>query len=114
MKNVSTNRRGIRCLRGLFWASFAVAGVSCSSHSPDVLRVSDAFRPLPPGAVRLSGYLENDIQNSIEHWNKGVVPYEKMVEFFRTGRLQRQLDNRLRVTGAVRGVCFTAIPAIRN
>lgn len=88
MKNVSTNRRGISCLRGLFWASFAVAGVSCSSHSPDVLRVCDAFRPLPPGAVRLSGYLESDIQNSIEHWNKGVVPYEKMVEFFRTGRHQ--------------------------
>lgn len=50
--------------------------------------VQDAFTPLPPGAIQLTGVLENDIQNSIEHWNKGVVPYAKMVEFFRSGRTQ--------------------------
>jgi DUF1680 family protein len=51
-------------------------------------KVEDRQYPLPPGAVRLSGFLENDIQNSIEHWNKGVVPYAGFVDFFRNGRRQ--------------------------
>mgnify|MGYP005755124127 FL=1 len=54
--------------------------------SEKVQKVADEIAPLPPGAVRLTGYLENDIQNSIEHWNKGVVPYAKFVDFFRNGR----------------------------
>jgi DUF1680 family protein len=51
-------------------------------------KVEDKQYPLPPNAVRLSGFLENDIQNSVEHWNKGVVPYAKFVDFFRKGRRQ--------------------------
>jgi DUF1680 family protein len=51
-------------------------------------KVEDQQYPLPPTAVRLSGFLENDIQNSIEHWNKGVVPYAEFVDFFRNGRRQ--------------------------
>jgi DUF1680 family protein len=51
-------------------------------------KVEDQQYPLPPGAIRLSGFLENDIQNSIEHWNKGVVPYAEFVDFFRNGRRQ--------------------------
>ncbi|MDO5571138.1 MAG: glycoside hydrolase family 127 protein [Bacteroidales bacterium] len=48
----------------------------------------DKFMPLPSGAIKLNGYFENDIQNSIEHWNKSALPYHKFVEFFRTGRAQ--------------------------
>ena len=51
-------------------------------------KVHDAIRPLPAGAVRLDGFFENDIRNSIDHWNKGVVPYAAMVDFFRNGRSQ--------------------------
>jgi DUF1680 family protein len=60
-------------------------GAFCQGASA---KVKDQQYPLPPGAVRLSGFLENDIQNSIEHWNKGVVPYAEFVDFFRNGRRQ--------------------------
>lgn len=56
--------------------------------SAQTLAVTDSVTPLPARAVQLSGYLENDIRHSIEHWNKGVVPYAKFVEFFRNGRHQ--------------------------
>ena len=46
--------------------------------------VTDRFAPLPAGAVRLTNFLENDIRNSIEHWNKGELPYREFVEFFRS------------------------------
>ena len=49
---------------------------------------SDLLYPLPAGTVQLNGFFENDIQNTIEHWIKGVMPYEEIVEFFRTGRKQ--------------------------
>ena len=48
----------------------------------------DAMQPLAPGAVKLTDFFENDIQNSITNWNKGVVPYKKFVDFFRYGRAQ--------------------------
>jgi DUF1680 family protein len=51
-------------------------------------KVEDQQFPLPSNSIRLSGLFENDIQNSMEHWNKGVVPYAKFVEFFRSGRPQ--------------------------
>ncbi|NLE60835.1 MAG: hypothetical protein GX616_21015, partial [Planctomycetes bacterium] len=46
--------------------------------------VRDQLAPLPAGAVRFNGGLEDDIQNSITHWNKGVVPYAGFVQMFRT------------------------------
>ena len=49
-------------------------------------QVKDVFIPLSPNSIHLNGFLENDIQNSIAHWNKGVVPYAALVEKFRTGR----------------------------
>ena len=49
---------------------------------------ADIFYPLPPNAIRLSGYLEEPIRRSIHNWNKGKVPYEKFVEMFRSGRKQ--------------------------
>jgi DUF1680 family protein len=49
-------------------------------------QVKDVFTPLPANTVHLHGYLDNDIQNSIAHWNKGVVPYSGFVKTFRSGR----------------------------
>ena len=46
----------------------------------------DKFEVLPPGSVKFTGYFENDIQRSIEHWNKGVVPYDSLADLFRSGR----------------------------
>ena len=48
-------------------------------------RVDDVFTPLPAGSVELTNYLENDIRNSIQHWQKEAVPYPRLVEFFRSG-----------------------------
>lgn len=48
--------------------------------------VQDVFTALPANAVHFDGWFENDIQNSIAHWNKGVVPYAGFVQMFRTGR----------------------------
>jgi len=49
-------------------------------------QVKDTFSPLPANSVHFSNYLENDLQNSIQNWNKGVVPYPALVEKFRSGR----------------------------
>ena len=49
---------------------------------------TDAFEPLPPGAVKLSGGLAEPIAKSLAHWHKGNVPYSAFAEFFRTGRPQ--------------------------
>ena len=48
----------------------------------------DRLTPLAPGNLKLTGYFENDIQNSLTHWNKGVLPYAKIADFFRNGRAQ--------------------------
>ncbi len=46
----------------------------------------DKLAPLAPGSLKLTGYFENDIQNSLTHWNKGVLPYARIADFFRNGR----------------------------
>ena len=46
----------------------------------------DVISPLPAGHLRLEGYFENDIQNTLDHWVNGVMPYDAVVEYFRTGR----------------------------
>lgn len=51
-------------------------------------KVSDTFAPLPDHSIRFTNYFDNDIHNSVEHWNKGVVPYEKLMLFYRDGRPQ--------------------------
>jgi len=51
-------------------------------------QVKDQLIPLPPHSIQLTSYLENDIQNSIIHWNKGILPYSKLVDIFRYGRPQ--------------------------
>ena len=49
-------------------------------------KVTDQFTPLKPNSIHFTGYFEDYIQNSISHWNKGVVPYAGFVEKFRSGR----------------------------
>lgn len=51
-----------------------------------VAQVKDVFIPLPSKSIHLNGFFENDIQNSIAHWNKGVIPYAALLEKFRSGR----------------------------
>lgn len=73
--------------------------------------------PSAPGrAVRLDGFFENDIRNSIDHWNKGVVPYAAMVDFFRNGRSQFALGEMW--GKAVRSGCmfyrYTADPELKE
>ena len=79
-------------------------------------KVHDAIRPLPAGAVRLDGFFENDIRNSIDHWNKGVVPYAAMVDFIRNGRSQFALGEMW--GKAVRSGCmfyrYTADPELKE
>lgn len=65
-----------------------VSAMSASAQTAAPLKVNDVFTPLPAGSIKLSGYFENDIQNNITHWNKGVLPYGKLVDFFRSGRPQ--------------------------
>ena len=76
----SRSRFGISGLTApllLVWAAAA---------APSPLAVPDQLAPLPAKAVQFDGYLEDYIQNSITHWNKGVVPYGGFVQMFRTGR----------------------------
>ncbi|GAA4316141.1 hypothetical protein GCM10023143_27900 [Compostibacter hankyongensis] len=62
--------------------------MACLSAGPVAghAQVHDVLLPLPAAAVHLNGYLQNDIENSLLHWNKGVVPYAGFVETFRKGR----------------------------
>jgi len=46
-------------------------------------KVKDAIFPLESGSIHLTNHLDNDIQNSITHWNKGFVPYESFVDMYR-------------------------------
>ncbi len=49
-------------------------------------QVKDKFILLKPNSLHFHGFMEGYIQNSINHWNKGVVPYSGFVQKFRTGR----------------------------
>ena len=57
-----------------------------SCHTTKRVKIQDKFTPLPANSIHLEGFLEGYIQNSINHWNKGVVPYAALVEKFRSGR----------------------------
>jgi DUF1680 family protein len=67
---------------------FLVDMVTAPASERPLVVVDDELTPLPANAVRFEGGLDNDIQNCMNHWNKGVVPYAGFVEFFRTGRKQ--------------------------
>jgi Putative glycosyl hydrolase of unknown function (DUF1680). len=51
-------------------------------------KVENAIEPLPAGKVLLEGYFDDDIHNSIDNWIKGVMPYDAVIEYFRSGRKQ--------------------------
>ena len=57
-----------------------------SCPAVEKMRIQDQLTPLPANSIHLNGYFEDYIQNSINHWNKGSVPYSALVEKFRTGR----------------------------
>ncbi|MDR3140728.1 MAG: glycoside hydrolase family 127 protein [Tannerellaceae bacterium] len=61
---------------------------ACQNRQPIRIPVKDVLVPLPAGQVRLQGYLDKIINTCCDNWNKGDVPYEETVEFFRTGRKQ--------------------------
>jgi len=50
--------------------------------------VEDVFEPLPAGNIQLQGYFEDDINNSIDHWVKHLMPYDEVTDFFVHGRKQ--------------------------
>ncbi len=78
--------------------SLSILAGQVDAQSPNV------FEPLPPKAVQLNGHLDQYIDSSIEHWNKGVVPYDKLVDFFRNGRPQFALGEMW--GKAVRSACM--------
>ena len=68
---------------------FLALSLAASLYAQEGLyKVDDALSPLPGGKAKMEGYLEDDILRSQENWAKGVMPYDKVVEFFRTGRKQ--------------------------
>ena len=73
-------------MKKVLFTLLVICGFSC--NQPTTNTVIDTFEPLPPNAVQLDGYLNDYIINSMEHWNKGVIPYHQFVEFFRSGRPQ--------------------------
>ena len=69
-------------------AFLAALSLCASVFSQGQRKVENVMEPLPSGAVTLTDYFENDIRKSVENWAKGVMPYDSVVEFFRTGRKQ--------------------------
>lgn len=72
------------CIKSMLLPVLCIALVS--GNAANRVKVQDQFAPLPSNDIHLNGYFEDYIQNSIAHWNKGVVPYAALVEKFRTGR----------------------------
>lgn len=69
-------------------AFLAALSLCASVFAQGQRKVENVMEPLPSGAVTLTDYFENDIRKSVENWAKGVMPYDSVVEFFRTGRKQ--------------------------
>ncbi len=74
-------------LFNLLFSCALLSLLSCSKQTNRAV-IEDTFYPLPPGAVKLDGFFEEYIQNSIQHWNKGDLPYDQFADFFRNGRPQ--------------------------
>ena len=56
------------------------------SAQGDLYKVKDVLEPLPGGKVKMEGYFDDDILSTQENWAKGVMPYDEVIEFFRSGR----------------------------
>ena len=63
---------------------FCALCAATTSAAVERMRINDEIRPLPAGAIQMSGYLEEYIQKSIANWNKGKLPYHEFVDFFRS------------------------------
>lgn len=63
---------------------FCALCAATTSAAVERMRINDEIRPLPTGAIQMSGYLEEYIQKSINNWNKGKLPYHEFVDFFRS------------------------------
>ena len=74
-----------RCFTTLALSLLVTAAVFAQDG---LYKVNDVLEPLPGGKAKMEGYLEDYIMLSQENWAKGVMPYDKVVEFFRTGRTQ--------------------------
>jgi len=64
------------------------AAFMASTFSFAANKVEDTFTPLEPGSIQLNGALQNDIENVMEHWNLGVLPYQSIEGFFYWGAPQ--------------------------
>ncbi len=71
---------------GLLVIFFTLTHEAC--HTVERNKIVDEQTPLPPHAIRLEGHLDDYIQLSIDSWNKGNLPYDEFVDFFRNGRPQ--------------------------
>ena len=70
-----------------FFTLLAFLAIASASFAQDGLKkVDDVFTPLPGGSIHMRGYLDDAIMLTQENWAKGVMPYEDVLEFFRTGR----------------------------
>ena len=65
----------------IFFLLVILFSASCSEK-----QVQDKFKPLPANSIHFFGFFEDDIQRSVDNWNKGVLPYDSLVEVFRSGR----------------------------
>jgi len=74
----------MRLKRVLFSVSVAAAVAVVSGAARGV--EADVLRPLPAGAVTLSGGLARELRLSTEGWILGDVPYRAFADFFRKGR----------------------------
>ncbi len=73
-------------LAGVLGLLFTFTHMACQTGVQS--KVEDKHTPLAPHSVHLDGYLDDYIQLSIESWNKGDLPYDAFVDFFRNGRPQ--------------------------
>ena len=64
----------------------ALAVVAVAYAQEGLVKVRDVFEPLPGGKVKMEGCFDDAILNVQENWAKGVMPYESVLEFFRSGR----------------------------
>jgi len=55
-------------------------------RQPAAAQVKDVFYPLPANDLKFTGFFENDLRNSLTHWNKGVLPYAELASLYRDGR----------------------------
>lgn len=72
---------------GYYWKIALIYILLCGGKMGSVsAQQKDVFEPLDGGAIRFSGYFQQKMTNSLEHWNMGVVPYRAFVNVFREGR----------------------------